>query len=716
MIAVAGLSFVAALALMLQMDPVLTLITCVTLPFVFVTGLNMRKKLFPIAWMMMARTADIATIVEENVTGTRVVKSFAAEKSQLSLFDRAARRLRWASIAAGRTTRRGTRRSCRAIPQLSLVVILLVGGYQVIDGQHDASARSSSFNTYVVMLQVPFVMIGMVMMMAQRATAVGRPRARSARHASPTWSTRPTRSTSSSATATSSSATSSSRTATGSPVLARLLAAPAPGGDGRAGRAHRLRQVDRVAPDPALLRRQRRVAAHRRHTTCATSRSPASARTSAWSPTSRSCSPSRCATTSPSAAPTRRSRTSRPRRAAAGAHDFILELSDGYDTVIGERGYTLSGGQRQRIAIARTLLVNPRILMLDDATSAIDAQREFEIHGALRTLMRGRTTLIIAHRLSTISLADRVVVLDGGRIVADGRHDELMRDVPLYREILAHAEEEYERRARAGADEEEQEQARRERIARARPGRAWRGDGSRCARPDPVPDRPTRGDRLMWGGVEGSAAADDGAARRRRRARCGAPRPGTQFAGIPPEMLEQGPGAARARSPTTSSTTSRSRRSSTRTRSRSRSARLLWPKRWPILGVLILVAFEAFALQYGPRLVADAINKGIDPSPPGRPRLRRSCAQLSLVYVGLLVGGDRDRRDPHRVVGPHRRGRALRPPRPRVQPHPAALARLLHRREGGSHHDPRHERHRSDPGAVPAGPRQHVAPGLHARS
>ena len=116
-----------------------------------------------------------------------------------------------------------------------------------------------------------------------------------------------------------------------------------------------------------------------------------------------------------------RSKRSRRPRKAAGAHDFILELSEGYDTVIGERGYTLSGGQRQRIAIARTLLVNPRILILDDATSAVDAQREFEIHGALRTLMRGRTTLIIAHRLSTISLADRVVVLEGGRIVADGR-------------------------------------------------------------------------------------------------------------------------------------------------------------------------------------------------------------------------------------------------------------------------------------------------------
>ena len=98
---------------------------------------------------------------------------------------------------------------------------------------------------------------------------------------------------------------------------------------------------------------------------------------------------------------------------AAGADDFIRELPDGYDTVVGERGYTLSGGQRQRITIARTLLVNPPILVLDDATSAIDVQVEQQIHDALRVLMEGRTTLIVAHRLSTISLADRVVLLDG---------------------------------------------------------------------------------------------------------------------------------------------------------------------------------------------------------------------------------------------------------------------------------------------------------------
>jgi ATP-binding cassette subfamily B protein len=126
---------------------------------------------------------------------------------------------------------------------------------------------------------------------------------------------------------------------------------------------------------------------------------------------------------------------------AAGAHEFITHLADGYDTVVGERGYTLSGGQRQRIAIARTLLVNPPIMVLDDATSAIDVQVEQMIHAGLRERMVGRTTLIIAHRLSTISLADRVVLLDSHKIVADGTHAELLATTPLYAEVLAQAGE-----------------------------------------------------------------------------------------------------------------------------------------------------------------------------------------------------------------------------------------------------------------------------------
>jgi len=135
---------------------------------------------------------------------------------------------------------------------------------------------------------------------------------------------------------------------------------------------------------------------------------------------------------------------------AAGAEEFILELPDGYDSVVGERGYTLSGGQRQRVAIARTLLRNPPILVLDDATSAIDVQVEQEIHQGLRVLMEGRTTLIVAHRLSTIGLADRVVLLDAGRIVADGTHTELLATTPLYVEVLAQAQD-AERQAREEA-------------------------------------------------------------------------------------------------------------------------------------------------------------------------------------------------------------------------------------------------------------------------
>ncbi|HEY1116789.1 MAG TPA: ABC transporter ATP-binding protein, partial [Acidimicrobiales bacterium] len=122
---------------------------------------------------------------------------------------------------------------------------------------------------------------------------------------------------------------------------------------------------------------------------------------------------------------------------AANAHGFILELSEGYDTVIGERGYTLSGGQRQRISIARTLLADPAVLILDDATSAVDVRVEAEIHEALEGLSADRTTLIIAHRLSTIALADRVALIGGGRVLALDTHQRLLAHEPRYREVLA---------------------------------------------------------------------------------------------------------------------------------------------------------------------------------------------------------------------------------------------------------------------------------------
>ena len=121
----------------------------------------------------------------------------------------------------------------------------------------------------------------------------------------------------------------------------------------------------------------------------------------------------------------------------AGADEFIERLPNGYDTLIGEHGYSLSGGQRQRVAIARAVLADPRVLILDDATSSVDPTKEHEIRSALREVMRDRTTLIIAHRAATIALADRVVLLDGGRIVAEGTHEELLTSTQRYREVLA---------------------------------------------------------------------------------------------------------------------------------------------------------------------------------------------------------------------------------------------------------------------------------------
>jgi len=120
---------------------------------------------------------------------------------------------------------------------------------------------------------------------------------------------------------------------------------------------------------------------------------------------------------------------------AAQAHDFIMSFPDGYDTEVGQRGVNLSGGQKQRLAIARALLINPAVLILDDSTSAVDVETEAKIQAALEVLLRDRTSFVIAQRISTVLTADKILVLDDGRIVAEGSHDELLASSPIYRDI-----------------------------------------------------------------------------------------------------------------------------------------------------------------------------------------------------------------------------------------------------------------------------------------
>jgi ATP-binding cassette subfamily B protein len=397
---------------------------------------RMHKWMFPVSWVVSARQAEIATIVEENIGGAQVVRSFAAEETQITALDRAAQRLEWASVRMA-DIRAKYGPLVQNLPRVGLALLLLYGGHLAIDGQITVG-EIVAFNGYVMLIQLPFMMLGFLIMQAQRASASaqrileildeepeiadspgvvpledcqGHVELRDVSfgyvdgttvlgHLDLTLTPGET-------------VALVGRTGSGKSTVARLVPrfydvdlgnVLVDGRDLRDYTVHSLRASVGLVLDDSFL----------------------------FSGTVRE----NIAFGRPDASEEEILAAAQ----AAGAEDFIDRLPDGYDTIVGERGSTLSGGQRQRIAIARTLLVNPRILILDDCTSAIDAHREHEIHDALKTLMAGRTTLIIAHRLSTIALAERVVLLDGGRIVADGTHDDLMRTVPAYADILRQAD------------------------------------------------------------------------------------------------------------------------------------------------------------------------------------------------------------------------------------------------------------------------------------
>ena len=457
---------VVAFGFMLSIDVPLAFVAMATMPLVYIVGVKMRKSMFPVSWIIQARLADVATIVDENVNGVRVVKSFAAEQDQLETLAKAADKVQWGYVKDTDLRAQWTP-ALQNLPQVGLALVLLFGGYMVIHG-HLGVGTILAFNAYLLMLQAPFMMLGMIIMMGQRAAASA-DRIYEILDEQPTIVDRP------GAVdlvggggdvrfddVTFAYAGSDSGAAGGDGEPAGDGSEP-PGdhGEPAGGGADVLRHLDlhlRPGETVALVGRTGagkstvarlltrfydvtggavRIDGHDvRDVTLASLRAQVGVvldEPFLFSASVRDNIAYGCPTASDDEVVVA--------AVAAGADEFIDALADGYDTVVGERGYTLSGGQRQRIAIARTLLVNPPVLVLDDATSAIDVQVEQRIHGALRRLMDGRTTLVIAHRLSTISLADRVVLLDSGRVVADGTHAELLATTPLYAAVLAQADD-----------------------------------------------------------------------------------------------------------------------------------------------------------------------------------------------------------------------------------------------------------------------------------
>jgi ATP-binding cassette, subfamily B, bacterial len=403
-------------------------------PLIVVVAYKYSTVSHPILREVQQKMADVATVAEESIVGVHVVKSFAQEEDEGKKF--AAR----SEAVFGQSVKANKQRALYVpllsfLPLLAQAIVLLVGGRMVVNDDLEIGAFIF-FNILVVMLVMPLRMLGMWIGQAQRATASGErifevmdepedvtdgpgavelpPGEGRVRFERVSFGYDPER-----------------------PVLREVDIELEPGrtvalightGSGKttlAGLVPRFYDVTegRVTVDGLDVRDAKLVSLRRAIGIVA--QDPF-----LFSDTVRE----NVAFGRPDATDEEIEEAAR----LAQAHDFIVALPDGYDTVIGERGITLSGGQRQRIAIARALLLDPRLLILDDATASVDATTEAKIRLGLRQAMRGRTTIIIAHRLSTLALADELVVLDRGRIAARGTHDDLIGRSAVYREIYDH--------------------------------------------------------------------------------------------------------------------------------------------------------------------------------------------------------------------------------------------------------------------------------------
>jgi ABC-type multidrug transport system fused ATPase/permease subunit len=429
-----ALTLALASAVMFALKPDLAALALLPVPFVVLSAMRYNRRSRPAVQEIQQRLAELTGEVEEGISGIRIVKAFARERFMLDRFRRSVGRVFDQEIYSTRLQAFYSP-MLGFLPSLGLAVVLLVGGRQVINNTLSLG-DFTAFYTYLIMLTGPMRMLGMTLGMAQRAVASGNRLFEILDR---------------------------------EPQIVSPPDAPAlPEGPGRV----ELRGVSLAYNGgvPALEDIELAVEAGR---TVALVGPTGSGKTSLVALLARLYDPSRgavlidgadlrsvdvrslrsqvafvaddsflfSATVAENIAYARPDATREEIELAARraqAHGFIERFPDGYETLVGERGLTLSGGQRQRVAIARALLADPRILILDDATSSVDAQTEAAIKRGLGEAMAGRTTFIVAHRMSTISLADEVVVMDGGRIVDRGGHDELIERCPLYAEIAEH--------------------------------------------------------------------------------------------------------------------------------------------------------------------------------------------------------------------------------------------------------------------------------------
>ena len=425
----------AIMVLLLTSNAWLAILALCPLPLVNVAANRFSAKIHPAVMAVQQRQAALATVVEESISGVRVVKGFGAEAVQSDKLREEADRIRAVSLHAARI-RSAFLPAIDVLPSLGLIAVLAYGGHQVLDRAMTVG-QLVEFNSSVMLLIWPMRTIGMTLATAQRASValqrVNQVLSTPSEVLDPesplelptlgdtgalTFANvrfgydpqRPVLDGFDCHVPAGSSIAIVGGTGSGKSTVARLLlrfydvqdgSIQLDGRDLRDLRVQDLRRcIGMVFEDTLLF-----------HETVADN----------------------IAFAEPGASFERVQAAAR----LAGAHDFILELPEGYATILGERGYSLSGGQRQRIAIARAILGNPRVLILDDATSAVDPAKEHEIREAMATVMHGRTTVVIAHRPGTIALADTVLLLDNGRVAARGTHDELIVGNARYREVLA---------------------------------------------------------------------------------------------------------------------------------------------------------------------------------------------------------------------------------------------------------------------------------------